>query len=361
LAAAARALALIAWVAALGLAPGAATAHRTSLTRLELDAGPGAVELRLALSVHDLAVALGIPTDLKTPIPAARFERDRPRLEDYLGRRLSLAAGESRCEQSPPRLRELPAAGMLEVALRFACPQVSGPVTLRYLVFLDIDRAHRAVGVLRAGGAEEEFLLDREYTAFDFELAAPPPAGGGARRFLRTLALGVEHILLGYDHLLFLLALLLVVGRLGPLVAVVTAFTLAHSLTLALAWYGVVTLPPRVVEPLIAASIGYVAIENLLGRGHGHRWMLAGAFGLIHGLGFYSALSALGIARGHALATLVGFNLGVEAGQLAVVALVYGPLRWWTRRPWYRRSMAAASALILSIASWWVVERTLLA
>ncbi len=153
---------------------------------------------------------------------------------------------------------------------------------------------------------------------------------------------------------------MIVNARLLAVVKVVTAFTLAHSVTLALAWYGLVDLPGRLVESAIAFSIGFVAVSNLIGRDFSHRWLLAGAFGLVHGLGFYGALGDLGLAEADAATTLLAFNLGVEAGQLAIVALVYPLLFLWVRQAWYRRSAQAASLLILAVAAWWIVERALL-
>jgi hydrogenase/urease accessory protein HupE len=194
-------------------------------------------------------------------------------------------------------------------------------------------------------------------TTLEVAVDQPRPEVGRLELFRRIFWLGVEHILSGYDHLLFLLALLIVAPRLWQTVKVVTAFTLAHSLTLALAWFDLLTIPTRLVESLIAFSIAYVALENILGRGLSRRWLVAGGFGLIHGLGFYTVLRELDLASGDTVTTLLAFNLGVETGQLAVVALLYGPLVWWARQAWYRRSARAGSAVILLVASWWMIER----
>ena len=139
----------------------------------------------------------------------------------------------------------------------------------------------------------------------------------------------MTHILpYGLDHVLFVAGLALLSPRLGPLLAQVTAFTLAHTLTLVLASYGVVSLPSRVVEPLIALSIAYVGVENVLSpRLRASRLVLVFAFGLLHGLGFAGVLSEMGLPDRHRLIALLAFNVGVELGQLAVIALVGGSAR----------------------------------
>ena len=133
--------------------------------------------------------------------------------------------------------------------------------------------------------------------------------------------LGVEHILTGYDHLVFLLGLILVGGSLRSLVGVVSAFTIAHSITLALAATGVLAPSPRFIEPLIALSIAYVGVENLFVKDASRRWRITFPFGLIHGFGFAGALREIGLPAGQVPVALVSFNLGVELGQLGVLAL----------------------------------------
>ena len=191
-----------------------------------------------------------------------------------------------------------------------------------------------------------------------FEVEGDPGVWAAAWRFLR---LGVEHIFTGYDHIAFLIALLLLGGRFLDLVKIVTSFTVAHSITLALAALGVLTPPVRWVEALIAASIVAVAAENLwvLRREEGsrarlvsalrHRWAITFGFGLVHGFGFASALRELRLPRSALVAGLVSFNIGVEVGQVAIVALVFPLLRWLRSFPHFQpagtRLLSAAVAL----------------
>ena len=176
---------------------------------------------------------------------------------------------------------------------------------------------------------------------------------------------GFEHIIpLGADHILFVLGLFFFSLHLGPLLWQVTAFTLAHTATLALATLGVVSVSPAVVEPLIALSIAYVGVENVLRPRLG--WWRPGVvfgFGLLHGLGFASVLSDVGGETGNLVARLLGFNLGVELGQLAVIALAFVALALpFGRKPWWRSHIAVpASLAIAAVGAWWTVERTVLA
>ena len=178
---------------------------------------------------------------------------------------------------------------------------------------------------------------------------------------LMYTALGFTHILpKGLDHILFVLGLFLLSTRNGPLLIQVTAFTVAHTVTLALAVYGVISLPPSVVEPLIAASIAYVALENILTPQlkPWRVWVVFG-FGLLHGLGFAGALQELGLPRAHLLPALASFNVGVELGQLAVIALAFLAASVVGRnQPWYRtRIVIPASAMIAMVALFWTVQR----
>lgn len=198
--------------------------------------------------------------------------------------------------------------------------------------------------------------------------AAYPIAGAVAPAtrsevFGQYLVLGFTHILpKGLDHMLFVLGLFLLSTRLAPLLWQVTAFTLAHSITLALSVYGVIALSPAIVEPLIAASIVAVAVENLLtSRLHAWRVFVVFAFGLLHGLGFAGVLTEVGLPREDFVTGLVAFNVGVEGGQLAVIAIAFLAFGYGFRnKPWYRtRVVMPLSALIALTGLYWMVERLL--
>jgi hydrogenase/urease accessory protein HupE len=199
------------------------------------------------------------------------------------------------------------------------------------------------------------------------EVSAIYPLTGDIAATTRTavfgqyLVLGFTHILpKGLDHMLFVLGLFLLSTQLAPLLWQVTAFTLAHSITLALSMYGVIALSPAIVEPLIAASIVAVAVENLLtARLHAWRVFVVFGFGLLHGLGFAGVLTEIGLPREQFVTGLIAFNVGVEGGQLAVIAIAFLAVGYWFRnKPWYRtRVVLPLSALIALTGAYWMVER----
>jgi len=176
---------------------------------------------------------------------------------------------------------------------------------------------------------------------------------------LQFVKLGTRHILLGVDHLLFLLALLVIGGRASSLIKIITSFTVAHSLTLTLAVLGWVDLPSRLVESAIALSIVYVGLENFFVHSVSHRWILTFFFGLAHGFGFAGALKELGLPRRGLMGALLSFNVGVEAGQLAVVACLL-PLIWILARNRFRLpAIRAVSAFVAICGMVWFLERSL--
>ncbi len=176
------------------------------------------------------------------------------------------------------------------------------------------------------------------------------------------LKLGFEHIVpLGLDHILFVLSIFFLSDKLRPILWQATAFTVAHSITLGLAMYGYIQPLPAVVEPLIALSIFFVAVENMLVKElKPNRLGIVFLFGLIHGMGFAGALSELGLPSSSYLSALVSFNVGVELGQIAVILTAYFFLgRWFSQKNWYRsRVVNPVSAAIALVALYWTVERT---
>ena len=216
------------------------------------------------------------------------------------------------------------------IAFPFSLPlaQPAREVIVAFDFFGTFGVRHTVLGAVEHRGQTEEVTFTREnpHYLFDTTYAAPgepprpePPLLANLRRFVR---LGIAHIFLGYDHICFLIALL-VVSRFRELVKIVTSFTVAHSLTLILAALGVARLPSRLVECAIALTIVYVAAENLWRTSLAYRWKLTYAFGLVHGFGFASVLSGLGLPTAGRVRCLLAFNLGVEIGQLAIVTAAF--------------------------------------
>ncbi|MCL2451168.1 MAG: HupE/UreJ family protein, partial [Polyangiaceae bacterium] len=181
-------------------------------------------------------------------------------------------------------------------------------------------------------------------------------------RFVRMVWMGIEHIGTGYDHLAFLFGLVLVAGRLRDLLTVISAFTIAHSITLAVAALGIWTPPARVVEPAIALSIAYVGVENFFIRSPQRRWRVTLPFGLVHGFGFASALRDVALPPAEVPWALLSFNLGVEIGQVAVIAALLpllGRLRSWEAQ-WDRGKglvVHALNAAVVALGGIWFVAR----
>lgn len=217
---------------------------------------------------------------------------------------------------------------------------------------------YHALALITWTGGSQQFAFGNDARENRVRIDRAAQASRGAGSFF---PLGIEHILTGYDHLLFLLALILCGGNLRQLLKIVTAFTLAHSVTLALAALDVVVLPGVFVESAIALSIAYVAAENLLPRfAVSRRWAVSFLFGLIHGFGFSSVLREIGLPRDNLLLALLNFNLGVEAGQAVVVLLLVPLLLKLRTRPWAPKLVAVASAGILVVGLALFVDRAFL-
>jgi hydrogenase/urease accessory protein HupE len=251
--------------------------------------------------------------------------------------------------------------GDLILGMTFA-GEGNGILNVNSKAFDQLPRGHRQYAVIKDGDGKtiSTALLSAEHPTVNepgLDRAQHHEAAAGA-----FFVLGLEHIFTGYDHLLFLLALLLVCENFRAAATIITCFTLAHSLTLALAALQVVNVPSQFVEVVIAGSIVYVGFENLLRRKHyRYRWLLTIAFGLIHGLGFATALRDASMdAGGNLIAALISFNLGVEAGQIAIAAIVLPIILKFRDRPAFQLRWAPAISIVICLAgSWWIVDRTL--
>ena len=331
-------------LAAVLLAPPAARAHPLDLGRLDVRVEGPEVDLRLMFQSAGWAGLLGLGVEQVEREELA--SRSRRMFEAALGR-CAVSAGGRPCVVDAGRVEGQ--GSLVALFARARCPN-AGPVSLR-LAFLGAPN-HPLVVSAKVDGADSTRLADATRPEMVFERAAPPP---GLRSFV---LLGIEHIFTGYDHLVFLLGLLLAGGSVKRLVAVVSSFTVAHSITLALAALAVVRVPGRVVEPAIAASIMVVAALNVLEVKSDGRWIVAFVFGLIHGFGFASALSGLQLERASLLPALVGFNVGVELGQGGLVLLA-APLLAGARRSqgFVRLGAPAFSLASLAVGACWFVQR----
>lgn len=214
---------------------------------------------------------------------------------------------------------------------------------------------HQHLMSVRLNGTLHEAILDARTPEASFSGVRETRL----RTFLRFTRLGVEHIFTGYDHLAFLLGLLVATATLGSLVRIITSFTIAHSITLALATFSVVVLPSRLTESLIALSIAYVAAENLLGFRAMKRYYITFLFGLVHGFGFSSALREMDLPRSGLALSLFSFNLGVEIGQVTFVLLIFPLVQDLVRSGW-KQLKPAVSIGVACLAVYWFVQRAFL-
>lgn len=251
-------------------------------------------------------------------------------------------------------------------------------IDVTYGVVLDVDRDHINMLVIehnwKTATFNNEANVSLVFTPPDRRQTLDLSSSSVLTGFWGLIKLGVWHIWIGLDHILFLLALILPsvlfleskrwmpVANFRPafmnIVAIVTFFTLAHSVTLSLAALDVVNLPSRLVESIIAGSIAVAALHNIYPRMEVREWMIAFAFGLFHGFGFASVMGDIGLGQDYMVLSLLGFNLGVEIGQIAIIAVIFPVLYLVRTRRWYRPVvLRLGSVLLIAVASVWLVER----
>jgi hypothetical protein len=374
-------LAACAAVLATALLLPAAHAHSSSNAYLSLQPRGDALVLRADVHLRDADLALDLDTDRDGQVRWAEVAPRTAELQAWLRSGLALQAGGQACELQPIDLlaSERSDGHYLSAEWTVACatPRPTG-LSLTYSLLFERDALHRALVKVEVPGAEGSAVLapDRPQTVL-----LPEQPKTALQVFGHYAVEGVWHIWIGFDHILFLLSLLVLAPltaqrrtgasravdwrpqpalrpALFDVLAVVTSFTVAHSITLGLAIFGVVSLPAVLIETVIAASVVLAALNNLLGGFSLKRWRLAFVFGLIHGFGFANVLLDLELPATQLAVALGGFNLGVELGQLAIVA-VFFPIAWALRGTrFYQRGVVVGGSIgIALVGSWWIAER----
>jgi hypothetical protein len=354
-----------------------ALAHKPSDSYLTVRASQDAatIDIRWDIALRDLDYVLELDRDGNGDITWGEVRRRAADIHQYAVQRLALTAGERACTWARPSRCSWTTTATAPTpcwALQARCTPGAESLRLKYSALFDVDPTHRGLVQWLAPGATGAQALVFSSESAEQSLALRGPSALETLR--QYVTEGIWHIWMGYDHILFLLSLLLpavllraggrwtpverLPGALGAVVKVVTAFTLAHSITLSLAVLGFVSLPSRFVESVIAASVVLAALNNLRGTVEKRRWVMAFVFGLVHGFGFASALADLGLPQGALALALVGFNVGVELGQLAIVA-AFLPLAFWLRRTvFYRVGVLQVGSIVIAIlASWWFLQR----
>ncbi len=366
---------------ALVVTPSWASAHETSVGFLQITVSSADVRVAVSIAAQDAAVLIG-QSPLQRPSRHEVLTR-QAHAQRYVQSRVVLTQQARPCAANfaePVTLRDDPrmASWRVLVAVHYHCARVIDELTLRDDLFFDIDDNHRDLATIAAFGT----VRDKVFGVYDRTLVVN---GSPSTRAVvgAYFALGVTHIVTGYDHLAFVFALLLIFAdneahtassrgrRLLALLSVISGFTVAHSLTLAMAALRWVSPPVRFVECCIAASIGTVALGDLVTvvrhqvTSLRRRAVLAGLFGLVHGLGFAGALGELGLPPRALFRALIAFNLGVECAQLLLAALAFALLLWlssWLVRRGVRFGRAVViptSAALVVLSTYWLVQRAL--
>ena len=351
------ALILLAAFAVLGL-PTETRAHsQTTDGYSRITVREDVIRYHLSLDFDELrrVTSLGVPPVATTAEREAALLRDRSGILAYLEPRLVLRMDEVSCQGVVAQTRVENISGQVYagIVLDFTCPGgAAGRLQVRYGVFFDDqDPQHRNIATYRLPGHNGRFIFARDARELT---VGEGTAAGSVRRFI---VLGFEHILAGYDHVLFVLALLLGARGLRGVLTVATIFTLAHSAMLALAVLGWASVLGAVVEPLIALSIAYTAVANLVAPASRRRLAVVFGFGLLHGLGFAGALQLGGEVDAPMLLSLLSFNVGVELGQTLIILLVFPVLLWARRFAWSAPAQAVATGAIGVVGLLWFVER----
>jgi hypothetical protein len=358
-------LTLLLWLLA-----SAAAAHKPSDSYLTLERHGTEIAAQWDIALRDLDAAITLDANGDGEITWGEVRAKNTAIVAYALSRLTVGSGEIACSlgAADVLIDEHSDGAYAVLQITGACPKPDAVLTVDYGLLFDVDPTHR--GLL-------QYVEDgRNYSVIFSADARTQRLGSGAswQQLAAYVHEGVWHIWRGFDHILFLLSLLLPAvllrrdgawqpaesfrGAFWDVARIVTAFTVAHSITLTLAALEVVALPSRWVESAIALSVVLAAVNNVVPVVSHGRWLAAFGFGLIHGFGFAGALRDLGLPTGSLALSLFGFNAGVELGQLAIVG-AFLPAAFWLRGTWtYRRIvLAGGSALIATIAGIWLVER----
>lgn len=361
------------------LGPGAALAHSSSNSYLTLSAPSGSLTLRADLHLRDIDLVFDLDADRDGQVTWGETHLRQAELASWLDQGLQLSAAGQKCQLGTADLQASQHADGTYLSAQWTpnCPGLldlaSANLTLRYDLMFAQDSLHRGLLKVDLPDLQTSALLSPERPEAQVNRAD----SSAWRVFGRYIVEGVWHIWIGIDHIVFLLSLLVLAPLLPSrqritqwpaaqqakpvlmdVLAVVTAFTVAHSITLGLTIMEWLTPPPDLVEPAIALSVVLAALNNLLGVNSLKRWRLAFVFGLVHGFGFASVLLDLGLPASALVAALGGFNVGVELGQLAIVG-VFLPIAWLLRHTRFYRwvVVAGGSAAIVVLGLFWTLER----
>jgi hypothetical protein len=348
---------VIVGVAAVAMSP--AQAHNAGVSTSRIVIAGRTVEVEINALARDYEQAAGVRIADKGlgEVNSVALSVMAPAILSYVGDHVAVLAGDQRCVPGPGTAKAADTHVLITIAWR--CPP-DGDLRYRVTLFQDADPAARHLALIATERGERELALDKNTPEIALSAAAPSVLQV-VGRFIQA---GIEHIFLGYDHIAFLLAVIFWGQRLWPLVKAVTAFTIAHSITLSLAALQIFAIPSAIVESII-----FVAAENFFSRNVDRRWPVTFAFGLVHGFGFASALQEIGLPPNALVPALAAFNIGVEIGQIVIVALAFPLLLLSDRvgrggavhKGRHPALVYSGSAVILVLGLCWLIERTVFA
>jgi hydrogenase/urease accessory protein HupE len=337
------------------LSASSALAHPVPFSYLDLRLQPDAIEGTLVAHIFDLAHDLHIEPAERLLDPAVASQQSAAIAQLFAGR-LTVAANGVTLTPQWSSAQVIADRQSLKLAVRYALSSKAGTVGITASMF-PYDPQHQTFLNIYEGSALTQAILDRGRTGFEYFAGTRQGAFAVVQKFLPA---GIHHILVGPDHLLFLVGLLLLGGTVRQLAVIVTSFTVAHSITLSLAALNIVSPPARLIEPAIALSIVYVGADNLLKRdGRDVRAWIAFAFGFVHGFGFANVLREMDLPARALGWSLFSFNVGVEIGQLLVVAVVATALAALRARSEAagRQLAFAGSIVVMAAGAFWFVQR----
>ena len=350
------AAALLVVVSIFSFAPHA-IAHPVPFSYLDVRIEPGAIELTLVAHMFDVAHELGVDPPDRVLDPSVLGSEGDALLALLRSRLQIVAGGRPLTEAAWSSPEPLPDRQSVRWHARYLTTTAPGSLTVTATLF-PYDPAHQTfVNFYEGSALTSQTILDRSHPQREYFVGDRQGVFAVIRKFVPA---GIHHILIGPDHLAFLVGLLLLGGSIRRLLLVVSAFTVAHSLTLSLAALNVVSPPARFIEPAIALSIVYVGVDNLMvGRGRDVRAWIAFAFGFIHGFGFANVLREMNLPSRALGWSLFSFNLGVEIGQLLVVVIVASALMGLRSRNEAagRRLAFAGSLVVILVGAFWFVQR----
>lgn len=337
----------------------AAEAHGVSAAYTTITVSANRLAVSCALDLTDARAHFPIDTDQDGRISPDEIQQAAPKIGGYLidhlkfkadGAALPLAYAGGKLTKT--------ASGQefLDIALQGHLPHPPArlEVAVSGQIFETLGPGHTNLIKLVYNASIQQSVLSINHPTASFSLTRPVSLLSQSLQFLVE---GIKHIFLGYDHLMFLVALIVIGGRLLSLVKIVSAFTLAHSITLILAALQIVSLPSRWVESAVALSIAYVALENFLVKTFSGRWRITFFFGLVHGFGFANALRNLGLPSRGLVTSLLCFNVGVEIGQVVIVLLCLPLIQWLSKKPVHPTIVRIVSAVVLTFGTGWFIER----